>query len=1203
MSGLRFERIRPLGSGASGAVDLCRLLAPLGDLPAGAEVAVKTLAPSRRADPAARAALAAEAEAGERIRNPSLVRVLGAELAGENPVLVLQYVPGRSLREILDAEGRLPEPLVRGTGAQLAGALAALHEAGIVHGDVKPENARLDAEGRAVLLDLGFAVHGGSEGLAVPPAGHAGSLAYLSPERAEGGAPAPTADVFALGIVLYELATGVHPFGWIARRTGAEVPRALFGLASASGSLVRRSIEEPGADRLLAAIGTGRSEIPSRLAPEITPLLDAVLADCLARSPAARPAASELARRLAEGEAGAWWRARVGEASPVPSPSAPPPSGPWLVPLIGRGAELAVLGAAWNEVWGEESPPGRSAIVSLEGTMGSGKWRLVKEFVARIRETERPPLYLYARASEASEVRPGGALLLFLHRWLELPPETSPGPREEARLRELVARGTARTLLAALGPPAGLDLEESVPAALAAWLTALGRRRALLLFLDDLQRAGAGSLDSLSVLLGALHDTRILLLLGIQADAEAARPDLLEGLRRRLDRLGGREGPPTSRRLPVGPLPKEAMLELVEAVFHPSAPRRRLSGVLWTRSRGNPGLIVEILKDLLERGVARPRSETDGRLVLDIAPSELPRPRSLDGIVAERFARLRAGEREWLERMAAVGAGIDPAFLLQAFPVAGRAELDGLLAGLVRAGWLVAAGSQYRFERPALREALLQAMPRARRTELHGALARGLAPAGGGSGPSGELSLPGRRFQRIFHLRAAGEHRSVVEEACALIEAIGEHSSSRRLYTLARWGLEALDALGEGKMLDRRLELLEVAADAADRLGHRDDQRLLLDRLVARDLDAEEEPAEAARLYLLHARYAAGTGQLGLARGMLRNAGELASASGREDLESEASWRLAQVQGQIGEFGEARALTGRALETAVGSYQVALAHLAAALLDVLEDKVEDALRGVDRALSAVRHQPSARLGVVAQAHLLRGRIWRSAGRPRRALGGVARALTLAGRAGERVLACEARARLGALLADLGRTAEAETQLRDALLVAGEIEDRRAEVLAGITLGMLLWEGDDEAALSSVQQSTDLASRIGFSRAEAVGRALLARIQRAEGRVEAALEQSRLAMALLTRHGAELVDRIVIEGTRALVLEGAGRAAEAAELVRRLRRRIRRSNRDILSEPLREAQADYTARLLDGVLSPEGPVLPRSPSPGAEEPPP
>jgi serine/threonine protein kinase len=77
---------------------------------------------------------------------------------------------------------------------------------------VKPENVRLDEEGRAVLLDLGFARR------ALPEAGgeprrDAGSLAYLSPERVRGEAAGPPADVFALGLVLYELATDVHPFG------------------------------------------------------------------------------------------------------------------------------------------------------------------------------------------------------------------------------------------------------------------------------------------------------------------------------------------------------------------------------------------------------------------------------------------------------------------------------------------------------------------------------------------------------------------------------------------------------------------------------------------------------------------------------------------------------------------------------------------------------------------------------------------------------------------------------------------------------------------------------------------------------------------------------------------------------------------------------------------------------------------------------
>ena len=107
----------------------------------------------------------------------------------------------------------------------------------------------------------------------------------------------------------------------------------------------------------------------------------------------------------------------------------------------------------------------------------------------------------------------------------------------------------------------------------------------------------------------------------------------------------------------------------------------------------------------------------------------------------------------------------------------------------------------------------------------------------------------------------------------SILAPLRRRASAQRLATLAGWALEALEHL---PALDGRegvrLEFLEDAADAADRLGQRADQRALLDHLANFELDPETHPAEAARLYLLHARYAAGTGQFGLARGWLKTA-------------------------------------------------------------------------------------------------------------------------------------------------------------------------------------------------------------------------------------------------------------------------------------------------------------------------------------------
>src|SRR5688500_11789612 len=152
----RIELEGEIGAGATGRVWRARLVQACAGLPAGSEVALKRLHPELAGDPDARRAFAAEGEAGAAVAHPGLVRVVHSGVDDAGPYLLTEYVPGQTMEQVLVEQGPLPEPLLRSVAAQLAGGLAALHAAGWIHGDVKPENMRLDARGRAVLLDLGF---------------------------------------------------------------------------------------------------------------------------------------------------------------------------------------------------------------------------------------------------------------------------------------------------------------------------------------------------------------------------------------------------------------------------------------------------------------------------------------------------------------------------------------------------------------------------------------------------------------------------------------------------------------------------------------------------------------------------------------------------------------------------------------------------------------------------------------------------------------------------------------------------------------------------------------------------------------------------------------------------------------------------------------------------------------------------------------
>jgi serine/threonine-protein kinase len=1163
-----FRLLKEVGSGSSGRVWQAQALEDLPGAPTGALLAVKLLHPHLRHDAQALRNFECEARAGMEVDHPAVVRVHAAGASDEGRWLAMRWMGGPTLRMVLAEDGAaLAEPRVRALLRRAAEGLAALHAKGWTHGDLKPENIRLDEHGEAVLLDLGFARRDGDDEATEP---RPGSLAYLAPEQARGERGSREADVFALCVVAYELATGAHPFlraAQGAQAAGRGGESALFDSLGSSGAVARAALEKPTADRVLAAIVAARCPPPSRLAPQLSPFFDRLVADGLAREASRRPSAGELARRLLEGEAGAWWRATVDLASAAGRGAAAEAEGGEKAPLVGREAALERLEEAWS------AGTGGLRALFVSGEAGMGKTRLVSEFVARLRERLDAPLCLYARCRDAEDSRAAQPLVRLLERWLRLPSGARPTAREREELERLLPPRATSTLLRLLGGEDAEVGEMSPSVALAQWLSALSREVALLVHLDDAHRAGRDTWDALEAWAREGGGARRALLVA------CARGEAKErGGWQRLETLA------PCQELELAPLSEDDVLLLVKRLFHHGAPRLRLASVLWRRSRGNPGLVVELLRGLVARGEARPHPDGGG-LELGVDPDALPLPRSIKQAIEESYRALPTLDRAWLRRLAVVGGRIEPDFLLACFKGTSRTELDELLGRFVKLGWLVVAGARYRFARPALREALYRSLSKEQRERLHGAAADALSEE--------RASLEGA-YQRAFHLRCAGRHAELLAELPPLMDALVRHGQPQRVAPLAGFGLEALDQAGASAVADRlKIRLLEAAADATDRLGSREDQRDLLERLSNLEIDSTADPEAAGRVYLLHGRYAVATGQYGLARGLYKNAIELLDRAGARLESSEALRRLSAVQSHVGRLVEARGLAEEALRQATNDAQRGLALLQLATVGVLEDQLEQALEQTEQALKLLRGDGRWHLpGAVAGAHLVRSRIQKGAGDIARALAAARRALDLARAAGESRLECEALARLGGLLLDIDRPDEAQSMLREALLRAKEIEDPRGTVLATLFLGILLWEADDPAAQRTLEDAAQLASDLGLSRIEQLADALRARIEHAAGRLEAALELSARAVAALERHGAEWNDRVVVVATRAMCLRSAGRTKEADALELSLRRQLERENKALTSPAMRLRHRRRGEALVAAAASPEGPVYPR-----------
>lgn len=1165
-----------LGQGRTSRVWLGRLEEAVEDLPAGTNVAVKILLPEIATDEEARTTLAFEREASLAVNHSTLARARhheadgltppwagdpgapGAEHAATDaakprPWLLMDLVPGDAMDEWIAREGAFPEPIARGLGARVARGLAALHAAGWVHGDVKPENVRLDAEGRAVLVDLGFARPAGAKEAPL------GTPGYLAPEREKGGAPAASADLFALGCLLFE---------------------------AVSGRPVARNDDE------LAALRAGRSRPPSADQPRVSPLLDALVRSLLRVAPEERPAASEVATILEEGEASAWWRARIAYDAGARRDTVAW-SGVHGLPLAGRDEELAVLGRAWEDV------DDGGLCVLLTGPRGSGKSRLVTEFVHRLREGGGAPLYLYGRCNAIGDERPAAPLIALLRRWLHLPSGAQPGERVKALLEQTVSAEVARTLLATVRPDrddrTGAEMTEA--AALASWMLALPRTAPTILFLDDVQFAGDGTLSALHQVARELEAHGLLLVLGLRSQAQIQREGGLSELRGRLA--------PFTRRLDLTPLGEDEVLGIVERLFHHSVPRLRLARVLHERTGGLPGSIAEILRLAAQRGWTREMAPPGRGLGLLVDPDELPRPESLLTAVGERLAELPGRSRIWLERLAVLGSRTDLGRIGEAWPTPRVVDRDAALAELVREDWLVPAGRSFRFAHPVEREETIQRTGPVRLRRHHRAVARALARA--------EVRH-GRRptYRRAFHLREADAADELLDILPDLISRMRDSGHPHRRATLAGWGLEALDKLGRrGRDHPLRRGLLEALADAADRLGARTEQRAALEELGEIDLNLEDEPQAALRVYLLHARHAVSGGRFGLARGFLRNAEELAeravaaAGSGSLELTAEAREELssdraeieritARIESERGDYAAAARSAERALDLAEDAASRAEARLLSVEIQIHEGELDAALKGLAYARRDLRRQPGGlrERSVRAAMNLVSGRAWRLVGRPLRAARAFERAHQLGLETGIGTIEVEVAARRGRLLADIHRVREAELMLRDALFTARRIEDRRGEALAALFLGILLGEQESEGADVLVTRARRLGADLGLLRVEALALGIQARIARSGGDETGALELARDAWALVERHGAELPDRIVIGGTLALALAEDGQRGKAEVLERTLRRRIERDNGRLAAGTTRRRHARWSLTLLQSALSPDGPLYPR-----------
>ncbi len=294
----RYRVVGLLGRGGMGEVyraDDLRLSQP---------VALKFLPDGLSQDPDRLAQFHEEVRTSRQVSHPNVCRMHDIGEVDGHPYLTMEYVDGEDLATSLRRIGRFPEDKALDIARQLAAGLAAAHERGIVHRDLKPANVMLDGAGKVRIMDFGLASAGESA------FARAGTPAYMAPELLRGQAATPRSDLFALGLVLYELFTG------------------------------RRAFTAETVDARVKQQETGDLREPSAIVTSMDPAVDRTILWCLDRDPARRPPS---ALAVAASLPGSDPLAMALAAGETPSPEMVAAAGVSMTPAVGLGPGVGWL--------------------------------------------------------------------------------------------------------------------------------------------------------------------------------------------------------------------------------------------------------------------------------------------------------------------------------------------------------------------------------------------------------------------------------------------------------------------------------------------------------------------------------------------------------------------------------------------------------------------------------------------------------------------------------------------------------------------------------------------------------------------------------------------------------------------------------------------------------------------------------------------
>jgi serine/threonine protein kinase len=295
----RYQIVRHIGEGGMAIVFLAK------DVRTGHDVALKFLRPEFKENPEFLSRFQREAMAASKMSHHNIVNLLDVGGSTEDPYIVIEYVDGKTLKEIISDRQRLPEDVSSQIAIRILSALQHAHQAGIIHRDIKPQNILVNQKGYIKVSDFGIAHMVGTNTATLADGDNSvmGSVYYFSPEQARGETATTASDLYSVGVVLYEMLTGSVPFNGdtpvsIALQHVQARPRPIRELvpqvSSSIESVVMKSLEKDPNMRYRTALEMAQAlkialQFPEKEVTRDTPVI--------AIQPKPRPSASHRLRR------------------------------------------------------------------------------------------------------------------------------------------------------------------------------------------------------------------------------------------------------------------------------------------------------------------------------------------------------------------------------------------------------------------------------------------------------------------------------------------------------------------------------------------------------------------------------------------------------------------------------------------------------------------------------------------------------------------------------------------------------------------------------------------------------------------------------------------------------------------------------------------------------------------------------------------